>query len=87
LAVEGAPTWKAVIKTAKEHDASLIVLGSQRHAGLGGLVAGSVAGDVASHSPWPVLIVRDDGADGHAAREKSSLAGVADGGQDAQQQQ
>ena len=46
LAVEGTPAWKAVIDTAKEHDASLIVLGSHRRAGLGSLVAGSVAGDV-----------------------------------------
>jgi nucleotide-binding universal stress UspA family protein/MFS family permease len=85
LAVEGAPTWKAVIKTAKEHEASLIVLGSQRHAGLGGLVAGSVAGDVATHSPWPVLIVRDQ-ADGHRDQQGSSLSGVAGGSHDAQAQ-
>jgi nucleotide-binding universal stress UspA family protein/MFS family permease len=75
LAVEGTPAWKAVIDTAKEHDASLIVLGSHRRAGLGGLVAGSVAGDVAARSPRPVLIIRDHGAaDGHAASQTSPLA-------------
>ncbi len=72
LAVEGTPAWKAVIDTAKEQDASLIVLGSHRHAGLGGRLAGSVAGDVAARSPRPVLIIRDHGnPDGHAASETS----------------
>lgn len=43
MAVRGAPTWKAIVDAANEHEASLIVLGSHRHSGLGGLVAGSVA--------------------------------------------
>ena len=30
LAVEAAPTWKGIVKTAEEHQASLIVLGSHR---------------------------------------------------------
>jgi nucleotide-binding universal stress UspA family protein/MFS family permease len=81
LAVEGTPAWKAVISTAKEHDASLIVLGSHRRAGLGGLVGGSVAGDVAAHSPGPVLIIRDHGAaDGHAPHQAASLAAAVAGG-------
>jgi nucleotide-binding universal stress UspA family protein/MFS family permease len=81
LAVEGSPAWKAVIETAQQHDVSLIVLGSHRHAGLGGLVAGSVAGDVVARSPRPVLIVRDHGgADGHDASQPSPLAGAASGG-------
>ncbi len=76
LAVEGTPAWKAVIDTAQQHDASLIVLGSHRHAGLGGLIAGSVAGDVAARSSRPVLIVRDRGtADGKAASQTSPLEG------------
>jgi nucleotide-binding universal stress UspA family protein len=80
LAVEGTPAWKAVIVAAKEYDASLIVLGSHRRAGLGGLVAGSVAGDVTARSSRPVLIIRDHGAaDGHAAAETSPLAGAASG--------
>src|SRR5262249_46257902 len=59
LAVEGTPAWKAVLDTAGEHDAGMIVLGSHRHAGLGGLIAGSIAGDVAARSARPVLIIRD----------------------------
>jgi nucleotide-binding universal stress UspA family protein/MFS family permease len=61
-AAEGTPAWKAIMDAAEDHNASLIVLGSHRRAGLGGLVAGSVAGDVASHSERPVLIVHH-GAD------------------------
>ena len=57
MAIEGAPTWKAVVDTACDRDASLIVLGSRGRAGLTGLVAGSVANEVASHSPRPVLVV------------------------------
>lgn len=68
LAVEGTPAWKAVIDTASEHDASLIVLGSHRRAGLGGLVGGGVTADVATRSPRPVLIIRDRDADGQAAQ-------------------
>jgi nucleotide-binding universal stress UspA family protein len=79
LAVEGTPAWKAVIETAKEHDASLIVLGSQRRAGLGGLVAGSVAGDVAARSPRPVLIIRDRGAAGGHAASQTPLADTVSG--------
>jgi nucleotide-binding universal stress UspA family protein/MFS family permease len=84
LAVEGAPAWKAVIDTATEHDASLIVLGSHRHAGLGSLVGGGVVGDVLAHSPRPVLVIRDHGAaDGHAAAQAAQLAdSVADDGTD-----
>ena len=59
LAVQGTPADKAVIDTANDHDASLIVLGSHRRAGLGGRVAGSVAADVASRSQRPVMIVHD----------------------------
>ena len=79
LAVEGTPAWKAIIDAANDHDASLIVLGSHRRAGLSGLVAGSVAGDVTARSDRPVLIIRDHGAaDGHRA-DTSPLAGAAAG--------
>ena len=57
-AVQGTPIWKAIVDTADDHQASLIVLGSRGRAALG-LVAASVAGAVASRSPRPVLIVRD----------------------------
>ena len=75
-AAEGTPAWKAIMNAADDHDASLIVLGSHRHAGLGGLVAGSVAGDVASRSERPVLIVHDHAAaDGSPPPDMSSAAG------------
>jgi nucleotide-binding universal stress UspA family protein/MFS family permease len=74
-AAEGTPAWKAIMDAADSHDASLIVLGSRRHAGLGGLVGGSVASDVASRSERPVLIVhRHDGADSPLP-DMSSVAG------------
>jgi nucleotide-binding universal stress UspA family protein/MFS family permease len=67
LAVEGTPAWKAIIDAAKEYNASLIVLGSHHHSGLGGL-AGNVAGDVMARSKLPVLVISDhDHANGHAA--------------------
>jgi nucleotide-binding universal stress UspA family protein len=70
-AVEGTPTWKAIVDTADDHQASLIVLGSRGRAGLG-LVAGSVAGAVASRSLRPVLIV--GGRDGAPTPETSASA-------------
>ena len=79
-AVEGTPAWKAVIDSANEHDASLIVLASRRHAGLSSLVAGSVAADVAARSARPVLIIRHHGgAGGQAAAQASPPAEVATG--------
>jgi nucleotide-binding universal stress UspA family protein/MFS family permease len=59
VAVQGTPAWKAIIEAADDHDASLIVVGARRRAGIGGLVAGSVAADIAAHSERPVLIVHD----------------------------
>ena len=56
-AVEGAPSWKGIVKAAEEHDASLIVLGSHGRSGLAGVLIGSVAEAVAGHSKRPVLIV------------------------------
>jgi nucleotide-binding universal stress UspA family protein/MFS family permease len=63
LAVQGTPAGKALNEAADEYHASLIVLGAHRRGGLGGLVAGSVAAEVAAHSQRPVMIVHDrDGA-------------------------
>jgi nucleotide-binding universal stress UspA family protein len=77
VAVEGTPPWKGIVAAAEEHAASLIVLGSHRHTGLGGLVGGSVSGDVASRSQWPVLIVHDhDGTDGRATSASSPAGGL-----------
>ena len=57
LAVEAAPTWKGIVKTAEERKASLIVLGSHRRSGLIGHLLGSVAAAVVTHSPTSVLVV------------------------------
>ena len=58
MAVQGTPIWKVVADIADEREASLIVVGTRGHAGIGGLVAGSNASAVASHSRRPVLMVR-----------------------------
>jgi nucleotide-binding universal stress UspA family protein len=55
--IEVSPTWKGISAFADEHDARLIVLGSHGRSGFGGVLVGSVAGSVASHSRRSVLIV------------------------------
>ena len=57
MAVEAAPTWKGIIETAEERNASLIVLGSHRRSGLVGRLLGSVAAAVVTHSASSVLVV------------------------------
>jgi nucleotide-binding universal stress UspA family protein len=61
LEIEVAPTWKGIVHSADEHDASLIVLGSHGRTGLAGVVLGSVAEAVAAHSRRSVLIVHRRG--------------------------
>ncbi len=56
-AVEAAPTWKGIVKTAQEHEASVIVLGSHRRSGLAGHLLGSVAAAVVAHAASSVLVV------------------------------
>jgi nucleotide-binding universal stress UspA family protein len=56
-AMEGAPSWKAIVKFAEQRDASLIVLGSHGRTGLASVLIGSVAEAVAAHSRRSVLIV------------------------------
>ena len=51
------PTWKGIVETAEERDASLIVLGSHRRTGLVGHLLGSVAAAVVSHAACSVLVV------------------------------
>jgi nucleotide-binding universal stress UspA family protein len=57
LEVKAAPTWKGIVDTADERDATLIVLGSHGRSGLSGVLLGSVAEAVAAHSQRSVLIV------------------------------
>jgi nucleotide-binding universal stress UspA family protein len=54
-AVESAPTWKGIVATADEHQASLIVLGPHRRNGLLGHLQGSVAAAVVAH--WCTMLV------------------------------
>jgi nucleotide-binding universal stress UspA family protein len=60
VAVQAAPTWKGIVHTAEEHNASLIVLGSHRRSGLVGHLLGSVASAVISHAACSVLVVHQE---------------------------
>jgi nucleotide-binding universal stress UspA family protein len=60
IALEAAPTWKALVDLADQHDAGIIVIGSHGRSGIAGVVLGSVAASVAAHSLRPVLIVHRD---------------------------
>jgi nucleotide-binding universal stress UspA family protein len=55
--IERSPTWKGITELADAHDARLIVLGSHGRSGVAGVLVGTVAGAVASHSGRSVLIV------------------------------
>ncbi len=57
VAIWRAPTWKGIVETAEEHDASLIVMGSHRRTGLVGHLTGSVASAVVAHAACSVLVV------------------------------
>jgi nucleotide-binding universal stress UspA family protein len=78
LAVQGTPADKGINDAAEDHDASLIVLGAHRRGGLGGLVAGSVAAEVAAHSQRAVMIVHEQDGDGDHARGRSESSASAD---------
>jgi nucleotide-binding universal stress UspA family protein len=56
-AVEASPTWKGIVTTAEERNASLIVLGRHHRSGLLGHLLGSVTAAVVAHSSVPVLVV------------------------------
>jgi nucleotide-binding universal stress UspA family protein/MFS family permease len=86
LTVQGTPPEKAVLETAEDREASLIVLGSHRKGGLGGRIGGSIAAEVASHAQRPVLIVHaHGGADDHKAPASASVgAGQAAGNDEMQ---
>ncbi len=57
MAIQAAPIWKGIVKTAEEHKASLIVLGSHRRTGLVGHLLGSVAAAVVNHSTSASVLV------------------------------
>jgi nucleotide-binding universal stress UspA family protein len=58
VAIQAAPTWEGIVKTAEEHEAGIIVLGSHRRHGMVGHLLGSVSSAVMEHTECPVLIVR-----------------------------
>jgi nucleotide-binding universal stress UspA family protein len=60
LEVEASPIWTGIVDLAEERDASVIVLGSHGRSGLAGVLTGSVAGAVASHSHRTVLIAHGE---------------------------
>ena len=62
--VQAAPTWKGIVETAEEHEASLIVLGSHRHSGLMGHFHGNVAAAVIARGNFSVLVVHPRSAIG-----------------------
>jgi nucleotide-binding universal stress UspA family protein len=60
VAVEFAPTWKGLVRTAQERGATLIVVGSHRHGGFMGHVVGNVASAVVTHAACDVLVVHPE---------------------------
>jgi nucleotide-binding universal stress UspA family protein len=52
-----APTWRGIVETADELDATVIVIGSRGLPGFRELIEGSLSHQVAQHTGRPVLIV------------------------------
>ena len=57
LVKTGGPVWGAIVDTADEVDASLVVMGSHGRTGVALMFAGSVASAVTRHTDRPVLVV------------------------------
>ncbi|HMO00970.1 MAG TPA: universal stress protein [Miltoncostaeaceae bacterium] len=57
LAVNAAPTWEGLVGAAREHGATLIVLGSHNRTGLLGHLSGSVAAATVTHFGAAVMVV------------------------------
>lgn len=67
MAVEAAPIWKGIVDAARDHNASVIVVGPHRRSGLLGHLEGSVAGAVVAHATTPVLVIPEAMSDVHPA--------------------
>jgi nucleotide-binding universal stress UspA family protein len=57
VTVKSAPVWMGIIQTAKDEQASLVVIGTHRHGGVLGHLVGNVASAVVAHSAISVLTV------------------------------
>ncbi|HEX6458220.1 MAG TPA: universal stress protein [Thermoleophilaceae bacterium] len=57
-AVAEGPPAAAIVDTANERGAKLIVIGSRGYGGLKGSMMGSVSNQVVHHAPCPVLVVK-----------------------------
>lgn len=56
--VEDMHASDAILKTAKDEGADLVVVGTHGRTGIGRMMMGSVAAKVVSQSPIPVLVAR-----------------------------
>jgi len=61
---------EAIVETAREHGADLIVVGSHGRSGISKLVLGSVANHVVTHAPCSVLVVKLAPEAAQPARER-----------------
>jgi nucleotide-binding universal stress UspA family protein len=57
IAERGDSIWRRIVRSADEHDASMVVLGAHGRTGTGLVARGSVAAATAEHTARPVLIV------------------------------
>lgn len=64
LIARGEPTWRVIVDTADDYDASILVMGSHRRSGIALALMGSVAGAVGRHSERPVLTAQPRNGDG-----------------------
>ncbi|MBN9262673.1 MAG: universal stress protein, partial [Hyphomicrobium sp.] len=56
--VEHAHPWQAIIETAKEQKADLILMSSHGRRGIAGILLGSETKKVLTHTTTPVLVWR-----------------------------
>ena len=70
--LEGSP-GPEICRWAAEAGGDLLV-GARHHGALGSVVLGSVARHLVDHAPCPVLVVRQNAADGRAGRTETSEA-------------
>jgi nucleotide-binding universal stress UspA family protein len=57
VAERGDSIWQRIVRSAEEHDASIIILGAHGRTGTQLVARGSVAAAAAEHTTRPVLIV------------------------------